>query len=167
MEKVKIGGIMQSDGRALVKLLSVPSNPEAAGAVCASLAEAGINLELLVQSFDLDDAGNFAMVIAQKDLDHALSVLEAVKPKVQAKGVTYHPDVAVISVFGPHLREKPRIPGMMFMAVASVGVGPLAIATSISSVSCVVEGGHLDAAVQALNESFDAPFQVKKRPKEY
>jgi aspartate kinase len=167
MKKVKIGGIMQSDGRALVKLLSVSPNPEAAGVVCASLAEAGINLELLVQSFDLDDASNFAMVIAQKDLDHALSVLEVVKSKVQAKGVTYHPDVAVISVFGPHLREKPKIPGMMFMAVASVGVGPLAIATSISSVSCVVEGGHLEAAVEALNESFDAPFQVKKRPKEY
>jgi aspartokinase len=86
---------------------------------------------------------------------------------VDAKGLAYNPDVAVISVFGPHLREKPRIPGMMFTALASVGVGPLAIANSISSVSCVVEGQYLDTAVDSLNEVFDAPFQVKKRPKEY
>lgn len=167
MDKVKIGGIMQSDGRALIRIMSVPTHPGVAGVILAGLAEGGINIELLVESFDLDENGNFAMVIAQKDLDHALSLLEEIKPQVDAKGLAYNPDVAVISVFGPHLREKPRIPGMMFTALASVGVGPLAIANSISSVSCVVEGQYLDTAVDSLNEVFDAPFQVKKRPKEY
>ncbi|MBW1943266.1 MAG: hypothetical protein JRJ51_10585, partial [Deltaproteobacteria bacterium] len=51
--------------------------------------------------------------------------------------------------------------------IASVGVSVLTIATSISSVSCVMEGQHLDTALQALQESFDATFQVKERPKDY
>ncbi|MEW5724605.1 MAG: ACT domain-containing protein [Thermodesulfobacteriota bacterium] len=167
MEKIKIGGIMQSDGRALVRVMSVPDHTGAAGRIIGTMGEAGINIELLVQSFDLDDSGNYALVIAQKDLDHTLGVLEEIKPMVDAKGISYSPDVAVVSVFGPHLREKPRVPGTMFAALASVGIGPLAIATSISSVSCVVEGQNLEPAVEALMDVFDAPFQVKKRPKDY
>lgn len=167
MEKIKIGGIMQSDGRSLLRVMSLPNRPGVVASVLGALGESGINIELLVQSFDLDDAGNMALVIAQKDLDLALSVLDDIKSSVEAKGVSYHPDVAVLSVFGPHLREKPRIPGVMFSAMAAVGVHSLAISTSISSVSCVVEGPVLDAAVDALNDVFDAPFQVKKRPKDY
>ncbi|MFH1091210.1 MAG: hypothetical protein V1742_06540 [Pseudomonadota bacterium] len=167
MDKVKIGGIMQSEGRALVRVMSVPNHAGAAGALLGAMGAGGINIELLVQSFDLEDTGNFALVIAQKDLDHALSVLEEIKPGIEAKAVSYSPDVAVVSVFGPHLREKPLVPGLMFSAMAAVGIGTLAIATSISSVSCVVESQNLDATVDALMEVFDAPFQVKKRPKDY
>lgn len=167
MDRIKIGGIMQSDGRALLRVMAVPDSAGVAGLLFSALGDSGINLELFVESFDLDEAGNFAMVIAQKDLDHALTLLEEIKPGLMAGGVSYNPDVAIISVFGPHLREKPRIPGVMFSALASVGIASLAIATSISSVSCVVEGPRLSDAVGTLAEVFDAPFQVRKRPKDY
>ena len=167
MEKVKIGGIMQSDGRAFLRIMSVPDQAGVTGTLLGAMGGAGINIELVVQSFDLDDMGNYALVIAQKDLEHALSLLEDLKLMIEAKGISYNPDVAVISVFGPHLREKPRVPGLMFSALGSVGIGSLAVATSISSVSCVVEGLNLEPAVEALLDVFEAPFQVKKRPKEY
>jgi aspartokinase len=166
-ERIKIGGIMQSDGRALVRVMSVPDHVSVAGTVLRALGTGGVNIELLVESFDLDDCGNFSLVIDQKDLDQALAVLEQVKPTIDARVISYVPDVAVITVFGPHLREKPRIHGMMFSSIAAVGIPSLAIATSISSVSCVVEGRFLDSAVQTLRETFEAPFQVKERPKDY
>lgn len=167
MEKVRIGGIMESDGRALLRIMSVPHHAGAAATLLGAMGQAGINIEFLVQSNDLDDTANYSLVIAQKDLEHALTVLETIKPDIEAKGLSYIPDVAVISIFGPHLREKPRVPGLMFSALSSVGVSALAIATSISSVSCVVEGIYLTTSVQALSETFDVPFQVKKRPKDY
>jgi len=167
MKKIKVGGIMQSDGRALLKIMSVPDHVSVAGTVLGAMGENGINIELLVESFDLDECGNFALVIDQKDLDRALTVLDDIRPTIDAKAVSYIPDVAVITVFGPHLREKPRTHGMMFSSIASVGVSSMAISTSLSSVSCVVEGQYLDTAVQALADAFDAPFQVKERPKEY
>ncbi|MCG2774181.1 MAG: hypothetical protein L6406_00740, partial [Desulfobacterales bacterium] len=108
-----------------------------------------------------------SLVIDQKDLDHALAVMEEVKPTIDAKAVSYTPDVAVITVFGPHLREKPHIHSMMFFSIASVGINSLAISTSISSVSCVVEGQYLDTAIHSLTETFDVPSQVKNRPKDY
>ena len=167
MEKIKIGGIIQSDGRSLVKIMSVPDHVGVAGTVIGTMADHGIHIEFLVESFDLDDYGNFSLVIDQKDLDRALDMLEEIKPVIDAKIVSYMPDVAVITVFGPHLRERPEIHGLMFTAIASVGIRSLAISTSISSVSSVVEGQQMDAAVQALIEVFDVPFQVKERPKDY
>jgi aspartate kinase len=167
MEKIKIGGIMQSDGRALVKIMSVPDHASVAGTVFGVMGENGINIELLAESFDIDDCGNFSIVIDQKDLDRALAVLEEIRPTVDAKVVSHTPDVAVITVFGPHLREKPRIHGLMFATIASLGISSLAISTSISSVSCVVEGRHLDTAARALSEAFEVPFHVKERPKDY
>jgi aspartate kinase len=167
MEKVKIGGIMQSDGRALIKIMSVPDHASVAGTVLGAMAASGVNIELLVESFDQDDCGNFALVIDQKDLDHAIRVCEDIKPSIDARVISYTPDVAVLTVFGPHLREKPFIHGLMFSSMAAVGIHSLAISTSISSVSCVVEGQYLDTAIQALSERFNIPFQVKQRPKDY
>jgi len=62
----KIGGIMQSDGRALLKIMSVPDHSSVAGSVFKAMGENGINIELLVETYDLDDCGNFAVVIDQK-----------------------------------------------------------------------------------------------------
>lgn len=167
MERIKIGGILQSDGRALLRVMSAPPKRGAAGALIGALGESGVNIELLTESLDLDDNLNFTLVFDQKDLDQALGIAESIKSQISAEGISFQHDVAVISVFGPHLREKPLVPGLMFSSLASAGVEPLAIATSISSVSCVVEGPMLDTAVGALEEVFEAPFQVKKRPKNY
>lgn len=158
---------MQSDGRALVKIMSVPDHAAVAATVLGAMGENCINIEVLVESFDIDGCGNLALIIDQKDLDNALGALEEVKHTIDAKAVSYVPDVAVITLFGPHLREKPLVHAMMFSSMASVGISSLAISTSISSVSCVVEGQHLNTAIQALTEAFDAPFQVKERPKDY
>jgi aspartate kinase len=167
MEKIPIGGIMQSDGRALVRILSVPDHASVAGTVLGAMAEKGINIELLVEGFDLDECANFSMVIDQKDLDQALELLERIRPTIDARVVSYTPDVAVLTVFGHHLREKPHVHGLMFSSMASVGISSLAISTSISSVSCVLSGQDLETAVSALSNAFAVPFQVKHRPKDY
>lgn len=167
MEKIKIGGIMQSDGRAFLRIMAVTKDPGGPATICATLADQGINIELMVQSNDLEDRGNFSLVVAQKDLYKALNVLERIKSDIDAKGISYVMDVAVISLFGPHLREKPMVPGRMFAALASAGIASLAVSNSISSVSCVVEGQNLDVALEALEEVFDVPYSVAKRPKDW
>jgi aspartokinase len=166
-ERIKVGGIMESDGRAVVKVMSCPDRSDIAGLLLGVLGDRNINIEFLVQSFDLDGFANFALCIDRKDLEAAIGCLEAIKPSLEAKVISYNPDVAVISVFGPHFREKPKIAGIMFSALASVGINSIAISTSISSVSCVVDAGDAEAAVDALNEAFEAPQQVKQRPKSY
>ena len=168
MEKIKVGGVMQSEGRALLRILSLPDRPGVAGTLLSVLGHNGINIEFLVEGSDIEGQGNFSICIDQKDLGAALGILDSVKDSVDARGVSYVPDVAVLSVFGPHLREKPRVPGAMFNALASHGINVIAISTSISSVSCVIEGVHLDDAIRALQDAFEIPFfEVKKRPRDY
>ncbi len=166
-KKIKVGGIMQSDGRAIVKLLSVPDRPDPPGVILGALGAKNVNIEFLVESTDLDGQANFTFCIDEGDLERALTALETVKSEVDAKVVTYIPNVSVVSVFGPHFREKPRISGVMFSALARVGINPLAISTSISSVSCVVESNSVDAAIDALYNAFDAPHRVRQRAKGY
>ena len=167
MERIKIGGILQSDGRALLRVMAVPPRNGAAGALIGALGQGGVNLELLAESLDQEHRLNFTLVLDQKDLERALGLVDELKDRLEAGGVLFQRQVAVLSVFGPHLREKPRVPGLMFSALAKAGVEPLAIATSISSVSCVVESSSLEVAVAALEEVFEAPFRVTKRPKDY
>jgi len=168
MKRIKVGGLMQSDGRALVRVLSVPDRPGIAGAILSELGQYGINIEFLVEGTDMEGCGNFTFCIDQKDLGTALGVLAGVKGRVEAKGITYTPDVAILSIFGPHLREKPQVPGLMFNALASCGINVMAISTSISTVSCVIEGIHLEEAIRALQEAFEIPYhQVRRRPRDY
>jgi|Deesub1362A_J573_1020465.scaffolds.fasta_scaffold05007_2 aspartokinase len=167
MDKVKIGGIMESEGRALLTIRAVPPSPQGVGALLAALGEAGVNIELMAESRDGDHASYITLVVDQNDLDRALSLLEETRSLLPAHGVSFHREVAVISVFGPHLREKPRVPGLMFSALAQAGIQPLAVATSISSLSAVVEASCRQAALEALQAVFDVPFSVRRRPKEY
>jgi aspartate kinase len=167
MEKIKVGGVMQSDGRSLIRVMDVPSEPSKAAVLMGSLSRNGVNVELVVQSVDQSGRSQYGLVVARKDRDLSLNLIHDLLTELETNHITHLDDVAVVSVFGPHLREKPLVPGYMFSALAEADVRALAIATSISSVSCVIEGQLLDKAVTALLTVFDAPFQVKKRPDNY
>ena len=121
-----------------------------------------------MESFDLDDCGNFSIVIDQKDLDRAVDLLEAIKETIDARIVSYTPDVAVITGFGPHTSGK------------SPGSTPSCFPVSRPSASVPWPSAPPSPAFPAwpgentwirrwgaLTAAFDAPFQVKERPKDY
>ena len=153
---------MASAGLATVSILSLPNRPDIAGTVLHALGKRSINIEFVVHNLDLEGNGNMTFCIDQKDLETALEVLEGVKPLIEAKGISYHPNVAVISVFGPHFRERPMISGLMFNALGTAGINVLAISTSISSCSCLIQADQAEDAVRALHETFEAPHQITK-----
>ncbi len=160
--KVKVGGIMANSGLATVSILSLPDRPDAPGTVLHAMGKRNINIEFVVHSLDIEGNGNMIFCIDQKNLETALEVLEALKPLIEAKGISYHPNVAVISVFGPHFRERPMISGLMFNALGGAGINVMAISTSISSCSCLIQADQIEEALRALHETFEAPHQVTK-----
>jgi len=160
--KVKVGGIMASTGLATVSILCLANRADVAGTVLHALGKRNVNIEFVVHNLDLEGNGNMTFCIDQKNLETALEVLEGVKPLVEAKGISYHPNVAVISVFGPHFRERPMISGLMFNALGTIGINVLAISTSISSCSCLIQEDQAEDALRALHETFEAPHQITK-----
>lgn len=160
--KVKVGGIMAASGLATVSILSLPDRPDVPGMILHAMGGRNINIEFVVHNVDIEGNGNMTFCIDQKNLEVALEVLEGVKPLIEARGISYHPNVATVSVFGPHFRERPMISGLMFNALGTAGINVMAISTSISSCSCVIEADQIEDAMRALHETFEAPHQVTK-----
>ena len=157
MAKIKIGGIMKSPYLSEIGVLGIPSRPGTASAILGALGKDGINVQFIVQCLDADAQDHVVFCVNQDDLDAALEIVNAIKDHVEASSVTHNRSVATVSIFGPDFRERPAIAGMMFQALASRGINILAISTSISTVSCVIDAEHLAEAVASITETFDLP----------
>lgn len=157
MEKIKAGGIIQNLNLAKIGLNSVLNRPGVASAVFSALGKRGINVQFIVQAIELNDRANMTLCVKNSDLESALSVIEEVRSEVQPEKIIYQSNVAVISVYGPHFRDQPGIAGTVFATLASIGINILAISTSISAVSCVIDADRSNEAITALMETFDIP----------
>ena len=156
-KKIKIGGIIQSRNLAKIGVMSIPDRPGVAGAIFSALGAKGVNISFIVHTIDLNSLDNIVFCVAQQDLTTALEALHTVKETVEAKEIVYDGEVGIVSMFGPHFGERPGIAGVMFSALASAGINILAISTSISSTSCLIDASDMDEAVGALEETFELP----------
>jgi len=156
-QKIKIGGIIQNRNLAKIGIMSIPDRPGVASAIFRALGTKGVNCPFIVHTIDLNDLDSIVICTAREDLTAALEVLNTVKGTVGAKEVVYDGGVGLISIFGPHFGQRPGIAGVMFSALASVGINILAISTSISTLCCIINERDMDEAVQAVEEAFELP----------
>ena len=157
MSKIKIGGIMQTTGLAKVGVMSIPDRPGIAGKIMSALGKRGINVQFIVQCIDTHDHDQVVFCIADDELAQAQDILEKVRDEVGGQRVIQRRNVAIISIFGPDFRERPGIAATMFSALGAREINILAISTSISTLSCVIDADRLSDAVAAMRETFDVP----------
>jgi aspartokinase len=155
MDRTKIGGVIQYTDLALVGMMAVPDRPGIAAAVFETLGKRGINVLFIVQSIDLNSNTHIVFCVASKDLSLALGLLEPLKQRFGGQGVIHNPRVAIVSIFGPDFKERPGIAGMMYTTLANADINILAISTSMSSVSCVIDKDRLADAMEALKGAFE------------
>ena len=157
MDKIRIGGIMQNAHLSLLNVTAVPDRPGIAAAILSSLGSQGINVQFIVQCIDQNQQDQVALCVDRSDLPLSLELVNAIAPALEAGKVVSRPEVAIVSIFGPDFRERPGIAGTMFQSLAERQVNILAVSTSISTVSCVIESERLEAALFALRDTFDLP----------
>jgi aspartate kinase len=157
MGKIRIGGIMQNAHLALLNVTAVPDRPGIAAAILGELGRRSINVQFIVQCIDQNKQDQVAVCIDRDDWQAAADAVTQVAPDLQAGRVISYPEVAIVSIFGPDFRERPGIAGTMFDSLADVGINIMAISTSISTVSCVIESDALEAALNSLRNTFDLP----------
>lgn len=157
MGKIRIGGIMQNAHLALLNLTAVPDRPGIAAAILGELGKRGVNVQFIVQCIDQNKQDQVALCVDRDDWQAALDSVNLVAPEVEAGKVVSYPEVAIVSIFGPDFRERPGIAGTMFEALAEKGINIMAISTSISTVSCVIESDDLEAGLNSLRDTFDLP----------
>ncbi len=157
MGKIRIGGIMQNAHLSLLNVTAVPDRPGIAAAILGELGKRSINVQFIVQCIDQNRQDQVALCIDRDDWEAAQDAVNLVAPDLAAGKVISYPEVAIVSIFGPDFRERPGIAGLMFDALAAKEINIMAISTSISTVSCVIESDELESALNSLRETFDLP----------
>jgi aspartate kinase len=156
-KKTQIGGIMHSDGLAMIAVLAMPSRPGLAGRILSTMGETDINVQFIVQLVDKDGKDHVVFCVGRGDLEPALELLSAIKQDVSAQDIIHDASVGLISIFGPDFRQRPGIAGEMFAALGRADINIQAISTSISTISCVIQASRVPDAVKALQDTFEMP----------
>ncbi len=157
VSKMKAGGIIRNERLAKIGVMGAPDRCGLASDVLCALSRADTNVEFIVQCADLEGHSHIVLCVREDRLEDAMQALGSLKTELQAGEITQQRNVALVSVFGPDFRERPAIAASVFQALAAVGINIMAISTSISTVSCLIDGGRLDDAVVSLREHFDLP----------
>ena len=156
-KKIKIGGIIQTEGVAQIELLGLPEGMGLAGRVFRILGEKGINLQFIVQTPDRGRSEKIVFCLAQEDLENTTKILEQVRGAIGLEEIRVISPVEIISIFGPHFRERPSVAGTLFAAFNHAQIEVLAISTSISTLSCVIRKEMGSKVLDTIKDAFDLP----------
>ncbi|HXY83999.1 MAG TPA: aspartate kinase [Gaiellaceae bacterium] len=165
LEQAIISGIAHDTSEAKVTILGVPDQPGVAARVFRPLADAGVNIDMIVQNVSAEGHTDISFTLPKDDLPHAEPILTALADEVDASGFTCDPDVAKISLVGAGMKSHPGVAAGMFESLAEAGINIEIISTSSIRISCVVRAEDVERAVQVVHERFelaDEPVSVEE-----
>lgn len=154
---IAAGGMLKFRDLCLVGVMSAPDRPGIGSAIFRALGREEINAQFIVQCIDLRNRSHVLFCVAEEDAADALAKIEPVAAELEAERVSTRHHVALVAIFGPDFRVRPGIAGVAFGALAEHGINILAISTSISTVSCVIQDSDCERAEQALRQVFALP----------
>jgi len=152
LEQAIISGISHDTSEAKVTILGVPDQPGIAGRVFRPLADAGINIDMIVQNTSEEGHTDISFTLPENDLANAEPILETLASDVSARGFTCDTDIAKISVVGAGMKSNPGVAADIFEVLADAGVNIEIISTSSIRVSCVVRASDVERAVNVIHE---------------
>jgi aspartate kinase len=135
-------------------VLGVPDRPGVAARVFRALADAGVNIDMIVQNSSADGTTDITFTLPKTDLPAAEPILDHLRGEIGARGIAYDPDVAKVSLIGAGMKSHPGVAADMFEALADAGINIEIISTSSIRVSCVVRAADVDKAVRAVHDKF-------------
>jgi aspartate kinase len=156
LEKAIISGVTHDISEAKVSIIGVPDRPGIAAKVFRALADAGVNIDMIVQNVSQDGAATISFTLPKTDVPIAKPILEALAKEMGAAGVEHDPNVAKISLIGAGMKSHPGVAADMFDALAEAGINIEIISTSAIRVSCVISATHVERAVQVVHARFQS-----------
>jgi aspartate kinase len=154
MEEPIISGVVHDVGESKMTLLGVPDRPGVSALLFESLAQANVNVDMIVQNTSVDGTTDISFTLPAGDVAVAQPILERVGAEVGAKGVDTDAQIAKLSLVGAGMKTSPGVAARMFRVLADHGVNIEMISTSTIRISVVVERSALDTAIVALHTAF-------------
>lgn len=155
MERQLITGIAHDKNEAKITLTAVPDRPGAVGAIFAPLADAGINVDMIVQNIAHSTGStDVTFTVPSADLARSLDVLEKASGDIGYASLVHDTRVAKISVVGVGMRSHAGVASTMFQTLGARGINILAITTSEIKVSVLIEEDYTELAVRVLHTAY-------------
>ncbi len=155
MEKPIISGIAFNRDEAKLTVLGVPDRPGIAAHILGPIADANIDVDMIVQNVGHDGTTDFSFTVHRNDFKKAMDVLQMVKAEIGAREILGDDRIAKVSLVGVGMRNHAGIAGKMFKTLADENINIQMISTSEIKISVVVEDKYMELAVRALHQAFE------------
>tara|TARA_R100000005_G_scaffold55619_3_gene27618 strand:- start:3854 stop:5074 length:1221 start_codon:yes stop_codon:yes gene_type:complete len=155
VEHQVVSGVTYTRDEAKVTLQQVADRPGVAALVFGALADANVNVDMIVQNVSEDGkATDLTFTVGRKQIDQALSVLDKLKEKVDCKAIVPDSNVVKVSIVGMGMRSHAGVAKTMFAALAEKGINIQVISTSEIKVSVLLAEEYTELAVRTLHTAF-------------
>lgn len=164
MEQPLIAGVAFNQDEAKLTVKGVPDRPGIAAALLCPIAEADIDVDMIVQNVSEDGTTDVTFTVHRNEYQAAFELLKGLSRDMDAREVTGDERIAKISLVGVGMRSHAGIASRMFKALAAEGINIQMISTSEIKISVVVDEKYLELGVRALHAAFglgDQPTQDK------
>ncbi len=156
MERAIISGIAFNRDEAKITVLGVPDRPGIAYQILGPVAEANIDVDMIIQNVGQDGMTDFSFTVNRNECARTMDILKnQVQPHIGARGVIGGDRIAKVSVVGVGMRSHVGIASQMFRTLAEEGINIQMISTSEIKISVVVDEKYMELAVRVLHKAFE------------
>ena len=155
LERAIVSGVTHDVSEAKATIVAVPDTPGVAARVFRVLADAGVNIDMIVQNVSADGATDISFTLPKSDLATAKPILDQLAADIGARASEVDDEIAKVSLVGAGMKSHPGVAADMFEALAEAGINIEIISTSSIRISCVVRQDLVERAVAAVHARFD------------
>jgi aspartate kinase len=155
MEQAIISGVTHDVSEAKITIEQVPDRPGVAASLFRTLADAGINVDMIVQNVSTAGHTDISFTLPRDDVARASIEMDKIVIETEAAGFRTDEAVGRVSLVGAGMKTHPGVAAHMFETLAAEGINIEMISTSTIRISCVVHEADVERAVQALHNAFE------------
>jgi len=156
MEQAVVSGIAFNRDEAKVTVLGVPDRPGIAYQILGAVAEANIDVDVIIQNVSNDGKTDFSFTVPRNDYGRVMDLLKSrVAPAVGAASVTGDNRICKVSIVGIGMKSHVGVAAKMFRALSEEGINIQMISTSEIKTSVVIDEKYMELAVRALHRAFE------------
>jgi aspartate kinase len=153
MEAVLVSGVVLDKNQARVTLRGVSDKPGIAADIFTTLANAHVNVDMIIQNVGHDGTTNLGFTVPQSDIENAKSIMEAFDHDIES--IDFDANVCKVSVVGVGMRSHSGVAAQAFNSMANAGINIQMISTSEIKISMIIDDKYGELAIRSLHEAYE------------
>lgn len=162
MEKVLVSGVTYNRNEARISIYGVPDRPGVAASIFGPIGEAGIIVDMIIQTGRPDGKADLTFTVPRSDFKQAMEIVKRIGNELGIERLEGDDKIAKVSIIGAGMRTHSGVATKMFETLARHGINIMMISTSEIKISCVIDEKYTELAVRALHEAFNLEGEVRE-----